>query len=391
MLKVQAPVLAMSMPIVETRSFSWNIENVLSRSMSFQYHVGEGPLYWFRVDWYTGSPCPPNPCVSSTPMISYIAPNCPYEIIDNCLILPPPSCCNIPSCTPGSCTTIKHEVWHMLATSVTHLCERINQECCNRVPKGFIRRVQQYMRPALCCDVKKLGAKDEYQDVNFINCECGNLVDPCIAMVVYPCYVNRCGINGPAFTGGDLPPISTIKFAPDLLDFSPIAFSSEVSAMPMAIEAIPPSKETEPVTKIFNRFGPAIPELLHCKHNLTETNVLGEYLKSNEIDLFHDRDVWRGSKIIKDWKIAVEWRPSEEGYKFNLSVDRTLKGKTLRTKAAFAVKDQISLDHKGNYVLNCSINISTGTLIKGLLQSKLINDDIGLFKKGNKLNLNLKG
>ena len=365
MLKIPKKQLALlDNPITQTASFSWNIENSVNNTMNFQYYVGEGPLYWFRIDWYNTG-CPSATCISTTPIISYIAPNCPYEIVDTCLILPP-------NCTPIQPTPSTHEVWHMLATSVIHLCERINQECCNRIPTGYIRRVQQYMQPALCCDVAAT-AVDQYVDVDFVNCECGNLVDPSIATVVYPCYVNQCGINGPAYTGEDLPPISTIKFAPDILDFLPMALA--VSTTPVDIAVIPPVQNT----KIANRFGLPIPNILHCKHNLSDFSILkSDRIHFPPIDLLYDNKLWRASQVVKNWKLLVEWQPVDSGYNLNLSIEK---------KSNKLARSRISLKVKSKVDLNNGLDILSKNSI---VQSKLVNDEIGLFKN-NQTKLNLKG
>lgn len=384
-------------PFEETRRFKWNVENFVHKKMNFSYYVGEGPLYWYRIDWYD-SHCSPNPCLEIAPTISYIAPNCPYEIIENCIILPP-SCDCIQPCVPGECISTTHEVWHMLATSVIHLCERINQECCHRKPPGFMRRVRQYMRPALCCDVEKRGpGSDEYVDVDFLKCECGNLVDPCIAVIIYPCHVNRCGIHGPAFSGGPVPPISVIKMAPDLLGHMPLPIVQEqVSAMPMAVEIVPP-KTAQPTSRIINKFGPSIPEHIHLKHNLYETDIFKDFLrlhktKFDSMDLFYNKEynAWHGSKNLKDWKVNFEWAPLENaGYKINILVDR-ITGKSTRSKLSLVVKSDAFTNDKGNFELLCNYDSRTGTTTSGLLQSKIVKDDIGLFKSGWKGNLILKG
>jgi hypothetical protein len=292
----------------------------------------------------------------------------------------------------------------MLATSVTHLCERINQECCNRKPPGFMRRVRQYMRPALCCDVAKIGAVDEYQDVDFLKCECGNLIDPCIAVVIYPCHVNRCGIHGPAFQGGPVPPISAIKMAPDILGHIPMPImQEEVYALPVAIQAVPP-KEIQPVNRIVNKYGASVPELIHCNHNLSEVNLFKDFLKLNKIkfdtlDLFHSKNTnsWHGSKTFKEWKVAIEWAPSqdsERNYKINVSFDKTIGGKVIKSKISLFVKNESFMNGRGNFEIPCTFNANSGVLESknSILQSKLIKDDIGLFNNlKNSLNLILKG
>ena len=380
----------------ETRRFKWNVENVVSKKVKFSYYVGEGPLYWYRIDWYD-SHCPPNPCVEIAPTISYIAPNCPYEIIENCIILPPICPCT-PPCTPGECISVTHEVWHMLATSVIHLCERINQECCHRKPPGYMRRVRQYMRPALCCDVEKRGpGTDEYVDVDFLKCECGNLVDPCIAVIIYPCHVNRCGIHGPAFSGGHVPPISVIKMAPDLLGHIPKAImQEEVSAMPTPVQMVPP-KEAAPVNRIVNKFGASIPEKISVRHNLGDLDLFRDFLKLNKLkfdnlELFYNKEYnyWHGAKVFKDWKVNMDWTPSENaGYKLNISVDK----KATRSKLSLLVKTDVFTNDKGLFEIACNYDSKTGTLSskKSVLQSKVIKDDIGILRSGWRGSLILKG
>lgn len=409
---VEQPLVSIAQPLAcipsftvffeETRNFSWNVEAFVEKTMEFQYYVGEGPLYWYRIDWYP-SICPPNPCADFSPTIEYIAPNCPYEIIDHCIILPPDCICEIP-CVPGSCISMSIEIWHMLATSVIHLCERINQECCHRKPPGYMRRVRKYLRPALCCDVDKIcgvECPDVYEDVNFVICECGNLVDPCVAVIIYPCYVNRCAIHGPAFAGGPEPPISIIKMAPDLLGHMPVPIMQEsVSAMPMAVQMVPP-KEAKPVAKIVHKFGSTIPQLIHCNHNLSEVGILKDFLKSNKInfssiELFYNKEynAWHGVKSFKEWKIIIEWSPlqtsenEKNGYKLNISIDKDKK----KTKISLSVKVDGFNNDKGNFEIDCNFNPSNGVLNskRSVLQSKIIKDDIGLFKNGN-LRLVLKG
>lgn len=382
-------------PFEEIRKFNWNVENFIHKKMSFTYYVGEGPLYWYRIDWYP-SVCPPVSCSEMSPMISYIAPNCPYEIIESCIILPP-DCnnCEI-SCVPGTCISQTIEVWHMLATSVIHLCERINQECCHRKPPGYMRRVRQYMRPALCCDVAAHGAVDEYEDVDFLKCECGNLVDPCIAKIIYPCHINRCGIHGPVFKGGPVPSIDTIKMTPNLLGHMPISLQDEVSAMPMPVQMVPP-KEVPPINRIINKYGSSIPELIHCSHNLSETNIFKDYLKSNKIkfnsiDLFYNKEYnsWHGSKVFKDWKVVMEWAPEKNSYKLNISV---INNKNLKTKVSLFAKIENFINNN-NFEVKCDFSTTSGVLNskKSILQSKMVKDDIGLFKNWkNSLQLILKG
>jgi len=254
------------------------------------------------------------------------------------------------------------------------------------------------MRPALCCDVEARGAgSDEYVDVDFLKCECGNLVDPCIAVIIYPCHVNRCGIHGPAFDGGPVPDISTIKMAPDLLGHTPMAIMQPVSAMPMTVQIVPP-KEAQPVNRIVNKFGPSIPELIHIKHNLYEIDIFKDFLKMNKIkfdslDLFYNKDYnsWHGLKNFKDWKVGFEWAPLENsGYKLNMTIDRG-SVKSVKTKMSLVFKTDLFTNEKGAFEVKCDYDTRTGTSKNALLQSKVVKDDIGLFKSGWIGNLILKG
>lgn len=372
-------------PFTETRDFVWNVENSVTNQMQFSYYVGEGPLYWFRIDW-VHSPCPENTCASFTPVVSYTDVNCPYDVSIPCTKLPAdPDCpCDV-TCQPGAlCASQMVEVWHMMATSVTHLCERINSECCHKKPMKdyYIKRVQQWMRPALCCDVNNNAGSDTYVDVDFTVCECGNLVHPCVARFVYPCSINNCGINGPAFPGPDPLPPSTIKMAPEFM-FTPEPLVEEVKPVP--IKQLLRRNQVE-------KQGFSIPEVLHCNHNIDQTAFFGDFLKRirqnfNNLDLFYNKeyDSWHGSKSFKegneDWKVLIDWTPASDGYKLNLSVDKRLGQKTVRTKATWAVKSDIQ-NRKGVFV----------DLETGLLKSKNILDNIGIFKNWkNELKFNLRG
>jgi hypothetical protein len=376
-------------PIDESVGFQFNIEAFITLACKFPYYVGEGPLYWYKIDWYP-SVCPMPSCTSIAPAIEYLQPNCPYEIIQNCIIMPPECPCE-PSCTPGECVTRTVEVWHMLATSVEHLCERINQECCSRKPPGFMRSVKQYMRPALCCDVEVNGpGTDNYEDVDFIKCECGNLVDPCIKRIIYPCHINRCGINGPAFEGPDPIPVETINFTTDLLGHNPVMFATSFDL------GIMQPIELESPKKPAHRFGPTVPDIIHCSHNLGECNLFKDFLKRskiqfNEIDLYYNNEykTWQGTKNFKEWKFILEWIPSQASYNFNVFVEN----KNLKSKLFLIVKADGFLNDKNNFEIDLNFNTKNGKLKKQVLQSKIMHDDIGVFKNtwGNELKVNMRG
>ena len=365
----------------ESRKFKWNVETAVQNALSCSYFVGEGPLYWYRIDWYPSvSICHTPSCASLSPIINFLSPpNCPYDIVESCIILPPTCSCSV-SCIPGTCISQTVEVWHMLATSVPHLCERINQECCHRRPPGYMRRVRQYMRPALCCDVAKIGAVDQYVDVSFLACECGNLIDPCIATVIYPCSINYCGIHG-SVSSTTTP--SSIKMTLDLLGHLPIPI--EVTAEPEKVEMIAPKT---PKLNFVNKYGNSIPELIKCGHNLADVNILKDFLKSNKLrfdslDLYYNKSLnsWYGMKILKDWKIVIELVPLQNSYKLSLSFD---KGKNLKSKISLVVKETFG------DTIDCRFNPTTGVLKRGVLQSSAVKDDIGLFKNFD-LHLIMKG
>jgi len=382
-------------PIDESVGFQFNIEGSITLSCTFPYSVGEGPLYWYKIDWYP-SLCPSAMCMSISPEIELTAPNCPYDIKDNCIIMPPICDCE-PSCTPGDCVTRTVEVWHMLATSVEHLCERINQECCSKKPPGFMRSVKQYMRPALCCDVEVNGPGiDNYKDVDFIKCQCGNLVDPCIARIIYPCYINRCGINGPAFEGPDPTPIPVeqMTFTGNLLGHNPLMIAPSFEFMFQPIELESPIKPT-------HRFGSTVPEIIHCYHNLYECNLFKDFLRRtknqfNNIDVYYNNEykTWQGTKNFREWKFILEWIPSQSekagsAYGFNIFVEN----KNLRSKLFLNVKLESFLNNKNKFEIDLNLDTKKWVLNNAILQSKIIHDDIGIFKNswGNVLKVNMRG
>jgi hypothetical protein len=374
---------AASESIEESMDFQWNVEAKVAKTMSFSYFLGEGPLYWFRIDWHP-SDCSTT-CVSTTPVIS--TTNCQYDINQSCLILPPTCSCT-PSCIPGTCISTTTEVWHMMATSVEHLCERINTECCQSKPKGYIRRVRQYMRPALCCDVDKNKGKDEYKDVNFINCECGNLVDPCIARIIYPCDINQCGIHGAIATS---PTPSAANLTLNILGHMPTVLSMGVSAMPISALTIVPPKEKIKVEDYVSRTGVSIPFNINCINNMELDKA-----KVGPINLYYNKTFksWTGSKIVNDWKVNMEWmlvEQGEVGYKLNLLFDKKLGNKSLKSRMNFIFKNKL-VNSKNDFEINLELNNKYSVINSDtVLLSKIVNDDIGVFGKlGKNLKLSFK-
>lgn len=350
---IESPKGLMSLgPLAETLSFQWNVEGFATNLISFTYYIGEGPLYWYRIEWTPG-PCT-NIAVDIPPEIIYERgyPSCPTEIEDICETLPP---CYCPPCQPGQCVDTTVEIWHMLATSVTHLCYRINNECCNRKPSGQMSRVQQYLRPALCCDVVNANwagfpsSIDGWVDVDFIDvCECGNLVNTCLAQVVYPAHINNCGIGGPVYSGPPLPNPP----AGGLGTFT--SFAPEIPIKQLAI----------------NKVG-KVSEVVSCDFNNTCVN------------LYYDkqRKLWHGTQHLKDSRIVFELELTNSGYKFGFNAEKQNK----KTKIFIVVKGV-----EFNKQLDIDFNTKSGTINKGTLQSKIVNDGIGMFRMSD-LKIKLKG
>lgn len=397
MFKITETIVTTS--VTEEIRFEWNVAGSVLASMSFPYNVGEGPLYWYRIDWY------PKLCSDQTPAplsptISYIEPTCPYEIIENCIILPPDCPCD-PPCTPGPCISREIEVWHMMATSVRHLCERINQECCHRKPPGVMRRVQQYMRPTLCCDVPyPAGSIDNYVDVNFILCECGNLVDPCIQRFVYPEHINKCGIHGPAYTNPDPNPLAFT----DNIFGTPINMFKSVDTTGKEITLVPPVKEVV-IDKIVNRFGPFISEKLYCNHNLKDLPIFKDFLKRNNkifefSELFYDSNYnsWQSSTSFfgpdEQWRFNIAWSLNDEteksssGFKFDLNIER--KARNLVSKSKVLLNVKLDTYPKEKFALNFDFDTRLQILSDMQLQFKLFNDKIGVFKDNFVLKINIE-
>jgi hypothetical protein len=277
-----------------------------------------------------------------------------------------------------------------------------------------MRKVRQYLRPALCCDVPwpTPDTIDVYVDVDFVICECGNLVDPCIARFIYPEHINRCGIHGPTFTGPDPIPANTIKLTDDIFGMPIPLLADPVNTVAEEIVPLsPPIKEMVPINRIINKFGPSIPEKVFCWHNLDELPLFNDYVKRNKIvfkniDFFYNDlyKAWQTNKYFKnsneEWKFTVEWIPIQEsekdscGFKFNLSIDRILKTKILKSKLIVSAKLSDFLNKNRDFELDFEYNTKTSTFISkknAFLQFKMISDDIGVFKNGFNMKVKMKG
>src|SRR5688572_11981887 len=109
-----------------SRTFAFNVEEYISTSKTFEWWVGEGPLYWWKIEWKKPI-CPPQQCVPSGTDCSIIP--------SNCGVCTPASDGPVPLCPEGVVADPKYgmdlncfcdgcEIWHMLATSIQDLCAR---------------------------------------------------------------------------------------------------------------------------------------------------------------------------------------------------------------------------------------------------------------------------
>lgn len=344
------------------RMFEWNIEASLTKMQDFEWEVGDGPLFWWRIEFQKGD-CPPNSCSPS---------------IDDCMFFGPlvASCCSV-VCPPDGCISIDREVWTVLATSVEHLCERLSNECCNRRPQGFITSVKKYQRPALCCDVEKYSQDgtpiiDEYEDIPFASiCKCASFINPCDMRIIFPCPTSVCVTN-------------TEEMA-----FSMGGFNQSY------LEPLRPAKEV-----VWSRFGGEVPAVLRLVHNFSRMSVFKDFLKSNalkvpaNIPLRYKKstDSWIGTLNFKGndetWTLSFNCMKMEEsevkrfGWMFSLNVMRTLKNKKKSSQVVLELSTRGVRHKKTNFDLSFNFNTTTRSLVSqsGVkVYSKHLKDDIGVF------------
>lgn len=130
--------------ISEAQMFEWNVLSTIQISKIFEWGVGDGPLFWFRVESVPANTCPS------------LNLDCGYV-----------------------------EVHNVLATDVDQLCERLVDMKFNKT----IASVKKWSVPALQCDVEK-GMRDgidyncpSFSDVDFCVAECMGFIpsDICIS------------------------------------------------------------------------------------------------------------------------------------------------------------------------------------------------------------------
>lgn len=332
-----------------SRFFEFNVEAELVKTHLFQWYVGEGPLWWYRIEWKPRI-CEPNACSS--------------EISTCTLVGPDPLCCDpLDDCGIGGCKVVDVEVWHMLATSLNHLCDRIHQECCQRRPPGFFKRVQRYLRPALCCDVEKFGAVDEWVDVDFIDCICADLIDPCDMTIFYPC--------------------STISYCDQDVATFP------VMAQEVKFQILAPVAPVVPV--VFNRFGGAMPSILKLTHNLANANELKSFLQETKqklpdtLSLVHNGNSWRQTYHLEPWVFTFDLTSVDEAEnnKYGWKLDISVTKKKAISRLSFLLNSGGVRNDKGEFDISFNYNTKSQVFLarSGIgLQSKNIFDNIGLFK-----------
>jgi hypothetical protein len=373
-------------------TFEFHVEEYIQCSKTFEWFVGDGPLYWYRIEWKNPK-CPPRSCDPEATTCSVT-----------------PTTCTECNQAQDTCTCGTGEVWHVLATSMQHLCVRLNTECCMRPPKGKVfKKVQKYDRPALCCDVDRFIEEqkemtDQYIDVNFCECGCVSWVDPCDCGDIYV----PCDEDVPAApclsVSSQESTLSTIMLfgLPQMAAASHPGFAAEsIKVMEPKLGVVPTKCECD------------LPSTLVLKHNLQQTAVLKEFLgryKQNLGDVFElgyskHNDCWQ--KIVhlaggeEKWRVLTEWScvadviPGKFGWKLNILVTKEKGGKSQKTKIVLQFAPEF--DKRKSFGVNFSLNTKSQTALSNrqpvLLRSRLIQDEIGLFKGswGNELKIAVEG
>lgn len=370
-----------------TLMFDFNVEEYIQCSKTFEWYVGEGPLYWYRIYWKKPI-CAPNNC---TPSIT----NCSITATD-CDCTPPPPSCVSPNENP--CTPSSLEIWHMMATSVAHLCARLNTECCNRQLDKVFWKVQRYGRPALCCDVddhikNNIPMTDEYIDVDFCECECVNWVDPCdCGDITVPCAadvpLNRCQVSADEMPPDIIPSMQMFGLLRKTADVLP-GFVAE------NVEIIQANKQ-----KIVARNGAALTSILACRHNLIHLEPLKQFLTRHkqtlgDLTLSYDStaDSWQNTThfvgVNEKWTIFIKWaciEVAKHTYEWNLMllVSRVESGVRRETKLILSFMD--------SDLFKFTLDLPSKSIVKGgnVLKQQVIQDDIGLFRGAKTLDFSIE-
>jgi hypothetical protein len=244
----------------------------------------------------------------------------------------------------------------VLATSVNHLCERLNTECCQRPPKGRVfKSVQKWGRPALCCDVQKWIENgneiiDAYIDVDFCVCDCVSYIDPCDCDGFY--YIPSCDQFTPAN------PCTAQAVSQE----SPFSFAGFNMG---SIEVMEPKVEQIMATRTAS-----LSSNIHLKHNLT--------IMPEEIDLFYARKSWQKNLHVSGRQIFVELscenKTTQYDWKFQLVVNHNgLNSRLVINFVTHDLLDNFSFDYNTSMD---SVSVSHPAVIK----NHLFFDKIGLWQ-----------
>ena len=313
------------MAYISTKTFSWSVLQSLQSEQEFSWYVGDGPLYWYRVTW--------------------------KEPQENC----------------GGPQASKSEMWHVMATSTEHLCIRL-KETCGRNANKYLKKIEYYDRPVLCCDVDNYNAleipiTDEYIDVpDFCNCDCLSLCDPC-----------DCDIFCGSFELVDksMKIEKNFSFTMDLdkdLDKKPKIYKST---------------ENEIITKC----NCSLPAAIMLHNNIFNLNLLKDFLTRNKLTL-SDKVNLLYNKSSDSWANVIHLQGHEDRWqirsellcdklwKFNMQISN----KDKKSNISVSMLDNEAFRTKGLHFDYNFKNKHVDVKHPSLLQSKTVNDEIGIFE-----------
>lgn len=373
--------------------FAWNVEEYISVSKTFQWHVGEGPLFWYRIEW--GNPinpdCLPATCTSGISVCSIVPPGC------DCTPPPPPAC------PPGECQVCEQcEVWYVLATSVADLCSRLNKECCNRnmYHKKIFKKIEKYDRPALCCDVAKyiennIIIEDRYFNVNYFECECISWIDPCDPK--WP------GGGGRFITPCDSDTPKNPCSPSTVSQFTVFGFTNPSVPTKPGFNMNDIKMMTPQVDEIITKCG-ILPSNLKLKHNLAKANHLKQFLARNklklqeEVDLVYSKSSNSWQNVVhlnghdEKWTIVFSWLCSDDGdagnfgWRSDIHISKTINSKKQNARIRAAFTSHGMLDGKNLFGVNFNYNTTTNKVTARqpvIVKNKTMYDEIGMFSGGD--------
>lgn len=354
--------------------FIWNVEQYISASKTFAWQVGDGPLYWYRIEWVDlRSLCQPEGC-AGTASCTVVPKDC-YDDNDN---LCPPILPVCPADVPPdeNCMVGNLEIWHVLATSLADLCHRLNTEACNPPPVGKVfRKIQKFDRPALCCDAANSDAAGVYEDVDYCEaCECISYIDPCDPVCAGRLQSGAC----------DTDTTASLITPQSMFGFSEISVPTKSGFSMADIKIMTPE-----VDSIVTNCG-ILSSNLKLKHNLNKASILKEFISRNKLNLEEEvvlayikaSDSWQ--KVIhlnghnEKWTIVFSWLCFGDGWKSDMNVTRQIDTKKQITK----ISTTFAQGKMARFGVDFDYNTSTNKVtIKQpmMVKSKTMHDEIGLF------------